>query len=433
VINRNSLVGFIVLLAGLAVGYLTSMGVSSLHDHLLSEFPDTSIDGALEEPSIASLSTIYDHSRAQFSSVLNQGSEAVREAANKISTPGESEQMIRKAEIELDLLRLKDFHRQFFMHYFRWLDTGNAQSSVQYKLALGQFEATLDYLTEKYGNQSLLTPRQEADLKSSVHIPEQTNRTIRWARVVVMLLLFTLVLGIPHMIRDSGHKKFAGSLVFDSLFRPNHISELNRWHSVQRMAPLLIILYLFSLVVFTSFSSWRIPVLFGTLGLIPVILLAGLSRNRGKWPEMVVSFMAPRLPVIILLLVVVAIRGSGFFWYRVWGAEQFRMIMIALLSMLLFRKFHTNIILTRKWSNCTSGKSVAMVLMSMGLQFLVAGILLFWFGSGESLSILNSELMLLPAKLFETLSGRFPWLMIAGFILTAASLPRMIVKQNIVL
>ena len=422
-----------VLLAGLAAGYLASTGASRLHDRLLSALPDTSVENALEEPFIASLSTIYEHSRAQFGSVLNQGSEDVREAASMISAPGESEQSNRKAEMEMDLLRLKDFHRKFFMHYFRWLDTGNAQSSVQYKLALGQFEATLDYLTEKYGNQSPLTPRQEAELKRFVHIPEQTDRTVRWARVVVMVLLFILLLGIPHMIRDNGYKKFAGSLLFDSLFRPNHISGLNRWHSLQRMAPLLVILYLFSLVVFTSFSSWRIPVLMGTLGLIPVFLFGALSRNRGKWPEMVVSFMAPRLPVIILLLVVVAIRGSVFFWYRIWGAAQFRLIMITLLTMLIFRKFHTNIILTRKWSNCTRGKSVAMVLMAVGLQFLAAGVVLFWHGSEETFSMLNSEIMLLPTKLFETLSGRFPWLMIAGFILTAASLVRIIVKQEIVL
>ena len=74
-----------------------------------------------------------------------------------------------------------------------------------------------------------------------------------------------------------------------------------------------------------------------------------------------------------------------------------------------------------------------MVLMAMGLQLLVAGILLFWFGSAESLSTLNSELMFLPAKLFTTITGRFPWLMITGFILTAASFLRIIVKQDIVL
>ena len=53
-------------------------------------------------------------------------------------------------EREVDLLRLKDYYRQFFMHYYRWLDTGDTQSSVQYKLALGQFKATVDWLEEKY-------------------------------------------------------------------------------------------------------------------------------------------------------------------------------------------------------------------------------------------------------------------------------------------
>lgn len=443
-INRNSLVGLIVLLAGLAAGYMASLGASRLQDHLLSDLHDTYIDGALEDPSIVSLSTIYDHSGRQFSRILDQGSEAVTEAArleemlmqkldSVIFAPGEREQMIRKAEMALDLLRLKDFHSQFFMHYFRWLDTGDPQSSVQYKPALGQYEAALDYLAEKYKGQPLLTPRQEAELRGSVHIAGQTDRTIRWARVAVMVFFITLLMGIPRMIRDRGYKRFAASLLFDSLFRPNRISDLTRWHSLQRMASLLIILYLSGQVIFTSFSSWRIPVIFGTLGLIPVISLTALSRNRKRWSEMVVSYMAPRLAVIILLLVVVAKRGTIFFWYRVWSAEQFRMIMIALLTMLLFRKIHINIILTRKWNNCSRTGAAAMVLMAMGLQLLVAGILLFWFGSAESLSTLNSELMFLPAKLFTTITGRFPWLMITGFILTAASFLRIIVKQDIVL
>lgn len=101
--------------------------------------------------------------------------------------------------------------------------------------------------------------------------------------------------------------------------------------------------------------------------------------------------MAPRLAVIMLLLVVVAGRGTAFFRYRVWNVEQFRMIMITLLIMLLIQKIHINLILTRKWNNCTRSGSAAMVLMAMGLQLLVA-----------------------------------------GFILTAASFLRIIVKQDIV-
>jgi len=65
VINRNLLVGLIVLLAGAVTGYLASLGASRFHDHLLSEFPDAFMNRALDEPSIASLSTIYDHSRIQ--------------------------------------------------------------------------------------------------------------------------------------------------------------------------------------------------------------------------------------------------------------------------------------------------------------------------------------------------------------------------------
>ncbi len=398
-ITRNGLIGIIVLLAGLTTGYIVSHGVSRFHDRALLEFPDS-----------FSVSTIYDHSDI-----------AYHEAYDELTL---------LTEREVDLLRLKDYYRQFFMHYYRWLDTGDTQSSVQYKLALGQFKATVDWLEEKYRDNPCFTSREMEELRRIIHITEQTDRTIRWARVVVVVLIFTLVMGIPRFIRESGYKKFAGSLYFDALFRPNRVSDLDRWHSIHRMASALLVLYLFGLVIFSSFVSWRVPLIFGALGLIPVFTLAGMSGNRRKFPEMLVSFLAPKMPIVILVLGVVALRGPIFLWYRIWGSELFRILFIAALFMLIFRKFHVNMVLARKWSHRNRRGSSAMVWMAFGLQLLVAGALLYMFGPEESLVALNRELLLLPGGFTVTPSLFTPWMMIVAGAVTAGAFSLLIYNRR---
>jgi len=365
--------------------------------------------------------------------VLRQGQDAIREAARRRQVLRQSqdrvttnydayEQLILQAEREVDLRRLLDYYSQFYMHYYRWIDLGDAQSAVQYKLALGQFKATLDYILEKQQEDPVLSAPEIEELQSAIRIAEQSNRTIRWARVVVVVLLFLLVMGIPRLIRDSGYKRFAGSLYFDALFRPNHISSLNRWHSIHRMAFTLLLIYLFSLVIGSSFISWRIPLVIGALGLIPVIVLAGLSGVRGKLSALLISFMAPKMLVLIMVLGVVALRGPNFFWYLIWGSELFRALFISLLFMLIFRKFHINMILARKWSYRNRTGSAAMVCMALGFQLLVSGVLIYGFGPEESLAALNRELLLLPAYLLESNPMLLNWMMIIAGILTISSL-----------
>jgi len=422
----------IVLLAGLSAGYFASRGAARLHDRALSEFPDSFSEVTIPGASVAMLSTYYDQSKEWFRDVVNKGPDAVREAALRRnllvqlrdSANAQSEgynELISLAEREVDLLRLKDYYRQFFMHYYRWLDTGNAQSSVQYKLALGQFKATLDYLEEKYREDLCFTLCEQEELQTAIRITEQTDRTIRWARVVVVVLIFTLIIGIPRFIRVSGYKKFAGSLCFDALFRPNQVSGLKGWHSIHRMAAALLVLYLFALVIFSSFVSWRIPLIFGALGLIPVIALVGMSGYRGKLPEKLVSFMAPKMLILILVLGVVALRGPIFLWYRIWGSELYRTLFISLLSMLIFRKFHVNMVLARKWSHRNRRGSGAMVWMAFGLQLMAAGVLLYWLGPDESLITLNRELLLLPEEFIVTPSVLLPWMMIVAGAVTVGA------------
>lgn len=388
-----------VMLAGLTTGYFASRTLSSLVESPREEV----FSGA----SVVHLSSMYELSKDHFEEVLNQAPFVIREAAG---------------QREVDMLRLQDYYMQFFMHYYRWLDVGNAQSSVQYKLALGQYKATLANLEEKYSDNPCFSPDQLEALERAILIAEQTDRSIRWARVVIVVLLFILVMGIPRLIRNIGFKKFAGALYFDALFRPNRLSELNRWHSLYRLAAVLLGIYLFSLVILSSFVSWRIPLLFGTLGLIPVLTLLVISGNPGKLPEMMVSFLAPKMLLPILVLGIVAMRGPNLFFYWIFVSEPAQGLLIPVLCMLLFRKLHLNVILARKWSHRNRRGAAAMSGIALGLQLLVAGGLLLLFEPHKSLVALNRELLLVPEQLFESPRGLPGWFMLFAGVLTLGAL-----------
>lgn len=440
-ISRNRLHGLIILLAGLTAGYFASRVVQSQLMDIRSDIPVFYGREEIPAASVFNFSTIYTSSKEQFEEVLNEGQDAIREAVRRsqmlqqsrervTTNPEAYEQLILQSGREIDILRLKDYYSQFYLHYFRWLDDGNAQSAVQYKLALGQFKATLDYILEIQVDSPVLTAPELEELRSVIGMAEQSNRTVRWAKVLVVILIFLLVMGIPNFIRDRGYKRFAGSLYFDALFRPNFISDLNRWHSTRSLALTLLLLYLFAFVIFSSFISWKIPLVFGLLGLIPLILLTGLSGFRGKLSALLVSYMAPKMPVLILLMLIVAQRGPNQFWHLIWGAELFRTLFISLLFLLVFRKLHVSVILVGKWKHRNLSGSAALVGLALGLQFLAAGALVFWFGPEESLAAVNRELLLLPTYLIGSPSSLLNWLMLLALILTISSLSTFIFNRR---
>ncbi len=383
--------------------------------------------------SVASLGSLYDQNKEQFQEVVTRGSVMVRETALRKQVLEQSrdsvkanyeiyEQLISQTGKDLAILRLQDYYTQFYMHYFRWLDTGDEQSAVQYKLALGQFKATLNYTVENEEEDQLLSPLQLRNLRTFIRIAEQSDRCIRWARVVVVVLIFLLVMGIPRFIRTIGYKRFAAALYFDSIFRPNLISELNSWHSTSRMALALPGLYLFAFVIISSFISWKIPLISGVLGLLPLILYTGLSYSPRKLTVLEISFLAPKMLIIILVLGIVAQRGPNFFWYRIWGTDLFRLIFLSLMFMLIFRKIHVNMILIRKWSHRNRCGSAALVALAVGLQLMLAGTLLYGFGLEESLLALNRELLLMPDSLVSLPSVLLVWLMLIALVLSVTAL-----------
>ncbi len=169
-ITRNALISILVLMAGFITGYFafrmsigspacnmdkreysTWFGTESLHDTSAHLFYGSGLE----------LSHIYYGSKSDFQEVVDGGTHALREASfqrdlllrsRDTATSGleEYDRLIGSLEYKTELLRLLDYYTNYFMHYYRWIDTGNMPSSVSYKLAMGQFRATVGYHQEKY-------------------------------------------------------------------------------------------------------------------------------------------------------------------------------------------------------------------------------------------------------------------------------------------
>ena len=416
-ITRNARISIVVLMAGLIAGYFAFLLSHDLPVFRMQETGFSSWTGEGQAPdssgqkfygSSVELSYLYEASKSDFPEVVDRASRAMQEISRRkellmrsgdtlVASPEELDRQMAQLDYSLDVLRLLDYYTRYFMHYYLWLDTGHLPASVDYKLAMGQFRATVAYHQQKYKEQAHTQGADLEALMQGTRVAEQSDRSVRWARVVTVVLLFLLLMGIPRFIRDQGYRKFAGSLYFDALFRPGKVSDLNAWHSIPRLALALVLLYLFGGVILSSFVSWLIPLVLGAMGLFPVLFLMLIMGQHRKPAEVLVSLMAPKVLILVLVLGIAAVRGPMYFWYHFWVSPWIRAIFLGILTMLIFHKFRVHAVLARKWSHRNRLGAASMAGMAAGLQFLVCGVLLGVFGLEKSLLVLNRDLVLLPA------------------------------------
>lgn len=359
-------------------------------------------------------SKIYFKTKRHFQEVVNEGLSAVKAAielkdllleARQFVTLNEEafDRIIGSMDYEIERFRLLDYYRQFFMNYYHWLDTGEFHSKTSYQLAMGQFQAVLDFFEQKYGKNPEIRDMDFEESRKLLMISDNTGSSVRWARVVVVLSLFLLVLGIPGFVRDRAHRRFAGTLYFDSVFRPFRVDKNNVYHGTTRLVLFMVALYMLGLVIFSSFISWLFPVVIGGLGLIYILILTLLFKRGGNFKNILISLMAPKLLVMAFILLIIAVRGPFYFWYLMWVSDLFRTLFLSLFLMFLFRKFQIYLILGRQWHQGKGSASFASVFLALGIQLFLAGIALQFFGLEQCLTTLNNDLLVLPDGLLKSM------------------------------
>jgi len=356
VIARNFLISFYVLLAGLTIGYFASRGASNMGYHNL--YLDSK-DG------------LYP---------------------------------IDPKKYDKDDSRLLESYSRFLTAFYHWIDRGDRVSQASYQVAMGQFQSMWKFHMQKPDKVVNSIPMNVSDIEAQLSISENTPGAIRWARVILVIIFFLLVLGIPGVVRQQGNRRFAGSLYFDTVFRPHRINSLSEYHGTRRLCIFLVTLYLLGFVVFSSFNSLLFPLVAGGLGLMYVVLLALLIHPGRDFIKVLVTLLAPRMMLTGMVMCIVAIRGPVFFWFRIWSSELFAGLFISLFTMFLFRKIHVSVVVVGKWSGKKGGASLTSVFLALGIQLLAAGLLLGLFGLEDSLEALNRDLLIFPGEISRSIS-----------------------------
>jgi hypothetical protein len=159
------------------------------------------------------------------------------------------------------------------------------------------------------------------------------------------------------------------------------------------------LLFVLGLYIFSSFAARWFPVIWAGLSIFYLLLVGLMNGRRGFTARTAIALLAPRLILMAIFLALAAVRGPQYFWYLFWTSDLFRTVFLSVVLMLVVRKVHIYVVLVRKWGRRSAAGSLALVTMAAGIQWLAAGALLYLFGLEKSITLLNNELLILPAGL----------------------------------
>jgi hypothetical protein len=223
------------------------------------------------------------------------------------------------------------------------------------------------------------------------------------AKALLVLILFLFLLGLPGLNISRRVRKFAASLLFDSVFRPHRISRLNSYYRTGTVALLSILLFGTGIFVFSALSAVVFPVSLILLVMLYIVPLSLVTGQPGDRIKSLVTLMGPKLLILVVMLSFVAYRGPMFFWYMVWTSDLFRILFFTVFIALIFRRIQLNIIAVKRWSERNYSGAAGLVFMFMGIQLLIAGIVMHFTGLERCLALINDELLILPGGLSRIL------------------------------
>jgi hypothetical protein len=364
----------------------------------------------------AALSTVYVASRDELADAIGAGFSAVEQvraleaqvAATDPATfsrPELRERLRAALAYQADLFETLAWYRSAFLSYYRWLDYGDRAAYQQWRSARATFEERRAAHLARYG-QDLDFPAYNFDDAEAGLAHAARNDAMTWlARLLLVVITLSLLLGSGPLQRAL--PAFAGKrglrllwLALGDPWRRGAAEPLRRsdWLAVTGWPVALVLL---ARLAFSSFLSAG----YLTVTLVASVLFAGTvlfgspRPRHGLWA----ALSATVLVTTGVLVSVLAIRGPGFFWLRFWTDPTFRTGYVTTLVAawgwglwVVFTTLRVRYGHTRVGAAGRLGAAVGAVLLGLGALAQVVGL-------ERGLTVLNTELAVLPQGLSKTL------------------------------
>ncbi|RLD68944.1 MAG: hypothetical protein DRI95_01545 [Bacteroidetes bacterium] len=366
----------------------------------------------------AVMSNIYYVSKNNVDAAINEGFEAVAEAKKlkqlvesvqgRVSkNKGGFEKMLSSIDFQINLFTSLAHYRNYFLSYYQWLDTGSSKSKNNWQLALKEFKREYAIHMSKHNGNLDFPAYNFREANVGIQVADRTNITIWLSRIMLILLVLSILLGIPVLQKSNTNFPLKSLFlnIWQSLFKPWSADNIPQ----QKNDTFYSFIWLNGMVIgsLAIFSSGIAPVFIIVMQTSLLLYLASLFLlNRKQITQKSISLLsvlAPILVILSLLIAITAYRGPMFFWSSFWTNPRFLIGFLTLFISIILYAYYVLYEKLRKLFNKTRLQSIAQILIIQGIQFLALGTASFVASLEKSLTVINDELVVLPGGLSRIL------------------------------
>jgi hypothetical protein len=365
------------------------------------------------------LSGVYYTCRGMLEEAVAEGFEAVamvrrlRDLANgvdreKMKDVGLYEKLLESLDYEENLFETLAWYRQAFLHYYHWLDTGDAKSYRIWTEAYGRFREVKQGHLTAYGK-NLDFPAYNfyaADL-GMAHA-KRSIPMIWFARCLLFIIICLFFAG-SRTIQDrhSDHRGEMGrGALWTALIKPWAFFSQGQWSSEEKFLTCMLPLTVIGLCSLTL-SSFLSPHFFGWTFLSVLIFVTALTfshrHETNSSLPLQAAILAPMLCLAGMIMAVVSVRGPLYLWYVFWTGPGFRILFLSLFIAGILWMGFTVFVVSRTVFSVSALHAVGNLLISIGAVFLFNGLMTRTIGLEAFLTGLNDEMAVIPLSLSKVL------------------------------
>ncbi|MBO2458881.1 hypothetical protein [Actinomadura violacea] len=357
----------------------------------------------------AALDTIYRVARPRLETAIAEGRTAV-ETAHRMralidATPPSSwrdpalrQRFADALAYEADLFTTLGSYRTMALRHVQWLDTGSGTAKARWKAAEKQFRHDARAHQRRYGHDVALPAYNFTAADIGMHRADRDPAMAWLARALLLALLLAFALGTSpgqRLLRGA-----PGSAALRALWlgmtRPWRAGDVVPAGRTDRA--LVWLLPTAALVLSRAAYTWfaapaHLVLVLGAWALYAAALRF-LTRRRDRFALSAAVGGAALLRTVILLLALAG-RGPGRYWYDFWAEPGPRSFYITV-AFAAFLWVLTVALLTARGSGLPRRRAAGVTLIGAGAPLTVLGALVAALGLERALTLWNDQMALLP-------------------------------------
>lgn len=310
---------------------------------------------------------------------------------------------------EYDLMDVLASYRDYFLHYYSWVEKGRPADKEKWQLALDTFKLKEKKHLDTYAKNLDFPAYNFVESDRAVKISERSGLMSGLSRFMFVFLLLSFIMGIPFIHKKLGN--FPGSNAFSALFKSMFMPTSSSQSATAKFLDILLIITIILISVVGGvliFSSFAAPVFAFTMIIMLMIfvitsILCFYKKEFKGTVLNIFSFASPVVFLFMCLAAVMSIRGPAFFWFNFWTGDVFRYGFISLLVFIMIWRYYIIFMVAHHRMNLSLGMSVFKVFIIRGIQLIFLGVISYYVTLEKCLSVLNNELLIIPTALSKIL------------------------------